>query len=151
MSAGQRWTDWKSFSTNFLRWVFLCLLRKQFHHLSSVFWQTHLVPCCLQELWICYDTKRYFSVNSNASESNCIALPPSFCNCLPERDWNFSRHFICELGLLWWFLPSLQDESRTLFNCCKNQSKKILFIISEPFLEYRTIPESIAKNNFSEL
>ena len=39
---------------------FLCLLRKQFNHFSSVFWQTHLVPCCLQELWICYDTKRVF-------------------------------------------------------------------------------------------
>ena len=98
----------------FLGWVFLCLLRKQFHHLSSVFWQTHLVPYCLQELWICYDTKRFFfSANSNASESNCFVLPPSFC--LPERE-NFSRHFICELGFLRWFLPSLQDESITLFS-----------------------------------
>ena len=42
-----------------LGWAFLCLLCKQFNHFSSVFWQMHLVPCCLQELWICYNTKRF--------------------------------------------------------------------------------------------
>ena len=39
--------------------MFVCLRHKQFNHFSSVFWQTHLVPCCLQELWIYYDTKRF--------------------------------------------------------------------------------------------
>ena len=43
----------------FLGLVFLCLLRKQFHDLSLVFWQMHLVPCSLQELWIFYETKRF--------------------------------------------------------------------------------------------
>ena len=45
------------------------------------------------------------------------------------------------------FSPSLQDESRFLFNGCKNQTKKIhvLFVISEPFLEYGTIQVSIEK------
>ena len=45
----------------FLGWAFLCFLRKQFklNHFSSVFWQTHLVPCFLHELWICYDTERF--------------------------------------------------------------------------------------------
>ena len=38
---------------------------------------------------------------------------------------------LCELG----FSPYLQDELRTLLN----QSKKILFVISEPLLEYGTI------------
>ena len=33
-----------------------------------------------------------------------------------------------------WFFSSLQDESRSLFNGCKNQSNEIhvLFVISEP-------------------
>ena len=42
---------------------------------------------------------------------------------------------LCELGFLRWFSPYLQDELRTLLN----QSKKILFVISEPLLEYGTI------------
>ena len=46
-----------------------------------------------------------------------------------------------------WFSPSLQDELRSLFNVCENQSKKIhvLFVISEPLLEYRTIQKSSEK------
>ena len=102
------------------------------------------MPCCLQELWICYDTKRFFfSASSNVSESDCFVLLLSFC--LPERE-NFSRHFICELGFLGWFLPSLQGESKDAFNCCENQSKKIRLEISEPLLEYGTIQESSKKN-----
>ena len=37
-----------------------------------------------------------------------------------------------------WFLPSLQAELRTLLNCCENQSKKILFVISERLLAENT-------------
>ena len=54
-------------------------------------------------------------------------------------------YFICELGFLMWFLPSLQDKTRTLFNCCEKKSKKILYEISEPLLEYGTIQESSEK------
>ena len=54
---------------------------------------------------------------------------------------------LCELGFLRWFSPFLRDESRTLFNCCEmmNQSKKILFVISEPLLEYGIIQKSSEK------
>ena len=47
-----------------------------------------------------------------------------------------------------WFSPSIQDESRSLFNIFENQSKKIhvLFVISEPLLENRTIQKSSEKN-----
>ena len=50
-------------------------------------------------------------------------------------------------NFLRWFSPSLQDESRSLCNICENQSKKryVLFVISEPLLEYRTIQKSSEK------
>ena len=113
---------------------FFVLCASNFTIIPRCFNKRNLVPCCLQDFWICYDTKRFFSASSNAIESNCFVLPPSFC--LPEKE-NFSRRFICELGFLRWFLPSLQDESRTLFNCCANQSKKMLLEISEPLLSSR--------------
>ena len=55
---------------------------------------------------------------------------------------------LCELGFLRWFSPFLRDESRTLFDCfeMRNQSKKILFVISEPLLEYGIIQKSSEKN-----
>ena len=53
---------------------------------------------------------------------------------------------LCELGFPRWFSPFFQDESRTLFNCCENHYKKILFVFSEPLLEYGTIQKSSGKN-----
>ena len=46
------------------------------------------------------------------------------------------------------FSPSLQDESRSLFNGYENQSKKInvLFVISDPLLEYGAIQKSSEKS-----
>ena len=72
-----------------------------------------------------------FSSGSDASENNFFVLRLSFC--LPESK-NFSRRFSASSYFLRWFSPSLQDESRSLFNGCKDQSKEIhvLFVISEP-------------------
>ena len=55
--------------------------------------------------------------------------------------------FSATSDFLRWFSPSLQDESRSLFNGCENQSKKIivLFAISDPLLEYGTIQKSSQK------
>ena len=63
-------------------------------------------------------------------------------------------HFVCQEAIISRGIsvraqisPSLQDESRSLFNGCENQSKKIhtLFAIYEPLLEYETIEKSIEK------
>ena len=55
--------------------------------------------------------------------------------------------FSASSDFLRWFSPSFQDESRSLFNGCENQSKKIhvLFAISEPLLEHGTIQKSSEK------
>ena len=55
--------------------------------------------------------------------------------------------FSASSDFLRWFSPSLQDESRSLFNSCENQSRKIhvLFAVSEPLLEYGTIQKSSEK------
>ena len=72
-----------------------------------------------------------FLSGSDASGNNYFVLRLSFC--LPEGK-TFSRHFRASSYFLRWFSQSLQDESRSLFNGCKNQSKEIhaLFVISEP-------------------
>ena len=69
---------------------------------------------------------------------------------LSTREIKFLEAF-CEIGFLRWFSSSLQDKSRTLFNCCENQSKKILFVISEPLLEYGTIQKSSEKNKIKKV
>ena len=114
-----------------------------FHHLSSVFWQTHLVPCCLQELWICYDTKWVCLMLLR------VIVLYSLYLFVCHKDKIFLES-PCELCFLRWFSPSLQDESRSLFNGCENQSKKInvVFVISELLLEYGTIQKSSGKKTF---
>ena len=62
----------------------------------------------------------------------------------PTMELNYLEA-LCELSFLMWFSPFYQDESRAMFNCCENQSKKILFVFSEPLLEYGTIQKSSEK------
>ena len=91
--------------------------------------------CCLQELWIVYETNG-FSSGSDASENNCFVLRLFFYQKAKiSRDTSVGAR-IFSGG----FLHLFQDKSRSLFNGCKNQSKKVhvLFAISKPLLEYGT-------------
>ena len=124
--------------------MFLCLLRKQFHdQFLSVLTNASSASCKNSGS---VKILNVFSGGSNASDSKFFVLctPPIF---LSSRKLKFLEALQCELGFLRWFSPSLQGESRSLFNGCESQSKKIhvLFAISEPLLEYGTIQKSSEK------
>ena len=135
VSAGPSWTDWKSFST--ISRVSVSLFTAQaispsFLGVLTKASSALLLARILDLLW-------YLTVFFQPALMLLRVITLYYFGS------NFSRHFICELGFLGWFLPCLQDESRILFDCCENQSKKILFVIPEPFLEYGTIQESSEK------
>ena len=73
-----------------------------------MFWQTHVVPCCLQELWICYDTKR-FSFSPTLMLLTVIALYSVYLFVCQKV--KISRGKLRARNFLRWLSPSVQDEN----------------------------------------
>ena len=110
----------------------------QFHHLSSVFC---LVAC---------ENSRSVMILNVFFFQPALMLLRLIALCylylfLYQREKISQGTSFASLVFSGGFFPSLQDKLTTLFICCENQSKKILFVISKPFLEYRTIQESSEK------